>query len=243
MSIIARLQEFDGRQLGEDEHSDPIIGKLLPGLSKKELDALQVMLPCRLPEHIIELLQLTRGIEPSLDAIDFSGLSLADVSIRKELFPYGLPVAGDGAGNYWIVDLTPQSTDWGPVFYYSTNPEVIVWQAKTFSEFIAQLISFASFEEGSPIEQVHDKYAARIWAENPNLIPPEKTQEPGDSELGLFAQSLKKGYMFVDLRKGKTGDGLSWRRYAEKTELVRYGNVRLFAYRKMPNVVNRLFGY
>lgn len=242
MSIISTLQEFDGKEIGEDDHGEPIIGKLIPGLTRTELKELEGRLPCRLPPHINDLLLMTRGLEPALEFMDFSGLLLQGQFDNKELFPYGLPVAADGLGNFWVVDLEPNSKDFGPVFYVCFNPKVVVWQAKTFEEFIAQLIAFASFEEGSAINLVYDNYAQHIWNENPNLIPPEKAMHPGDPDLGLFVQSLKKGYMFIDLRRARVGEGFSWGRWGAKTEIKRYNSLRLFAYRKAPNFLGKLFG-
>ena len=243
MSVISSLQEFDGKQLGEDDSGDAIIGKLLPGLSNRELQEMQAIVPCAIPEAVKELLQLTRGIEPSLDSIDFSGISLQDSFTHKEIFPHGLPVAGDGSGNSWIVDLEPKTKTWGPVFYLSQAPKVVIWQAKTFEEFVAQLLAFSEFQVNSPINLVHDQFANAIAEQNPNVIPADKTQHPGDPDLGLFAQSLKKGYSFIDLRRARIGDGFSWERYGKDTELVRNGFQRLFAYRKKPNVIERLMGY
>ena len=82
----------------------------------------------------------------------------------------------------------------------------------------------------------------RIWNENPNLISPRQAMEPEDADLGLFAQSVRKGYLFIDLRRGKIGDGFSWGRWGAATEIKRNGNQRLFAYRKAPNFIQKLFG-
>jgi len=243
MNIISLLQEFDGKEIGEDDSGDPVIGKLLPGLNQSEFKQLEAVIPCRIPSHIFDLLSMTRGIEPALDLMDFSGLSLRNDAPLPELFPTALIVAGDGLGNFWIVDLNEKSRDWGPVFFVSQKPSVVVWQAKTFEEFLSQLIAFASFEDGSAINLVYDNFAHKIDADNPNLITAEQAYHPGDPDFGLFVQSLKKGYQFIDLRNPKVGDGFSWRRWGDKTELHRYGGLRLFAYRKTPNYFQKLMGY
>jgi hypothetical protein len=243
MSIISLLQEFDGREIGEDDHAEPIIGKLLPGLNQAEFKQLESIIPCRIPAHIFDLLSMTRGVEPALDLMDFSGLSLQSYAPLKDIFPTALVVAGDGLGNFWLVDLNEKSRDWGPVFFVCQKPAVVVWQAKTFEEFLSQIIAFASFEDGSAINLVYDNFAHRVAAENPNLISAEQAYHPGDPDFGLFVQSLKKGYQFIDLRNAKVGDGFSWKRWGDKTELLRNGNLRLFAYRKVPNFFQKLIGY
>ena len=98
MSIISLLQEFDGKELGEED-GEPVIGRLMPGLNQGELKQLEGMIPCKIPSHISNLLSMTRGLKPALDCLDFSGLSLQAAFERKDLFPHGLPIAGDGMGN------------------------------------------------------------------------------------------------------------------------------------------------
>ena len=46
----------------------------------------------------------------------------------EELFPHGLPLAHDGLGNSWIVDVTTESHSWGPIFCSSHDAPVIVYQ-------------------------------------------------------------------------------------------------------------------
>ncbi len=243
MNLISRLQEFDGKSLGEDDDGEACFGKLLPGLNKKELEELQSTIPCSISAPMMDILSLTRGIEPAFESMDFSGLSLRQSFEMKGLMPNGLPIAADGFGNFWVADLTPQSKDWGPIFYVCHDPAVAVCQAKTFEEFIIQVMSFASFEENSLINHVHDICAAQIWRDNPGVVKTEDLMHPGDPDLGLFVQSLKKGYQFVDLRRARIGDGISWGRFGPKTELIRNGSQRLFAYRKEPNFIQKLLGY
>jgi hypothetical protein len=188
-----------------------------------------------------DVLSLTRGIKPGLQEIDFSGLSLNEALGMDDVFPHALPIAGDGSGNFWVVDLHPGSKDWGPVFYACHDPPVIVWQAKSFEEFVAQLISNACEEEGNPIELVIEKYAYQIYHDNPNVITAEKAIQAGDPDFSNFAQSLKKGYLFIDLRRPRTGEGFSWGRYGPGTEIKRHGEQRLFAYKKQAGFFEKLF--
>ncbi|MBX9689068.1 MAG: SMI1/KNR4 family protein [Candidatus Obscuribacterales bacterium] len=242
MSLLSLLQEFDGKEIGEDENGEAIFGALFPGLSKEELNELAGLIPCPLPPQIEEMLKLSRAIDPGLPEMDFSGLSLKDKFSMPEIFPNGLPLAGDGKGNFWIADLNMKSNDWGPVFFFCKDPKVIVWQASNFEEFLRQLIAFAGSEKDSPIELVHAQYSRHIWQENPGANQAPDTSLPQiDPDLALFAQSLKKGYLFVDLRRARIGDGFSWGRYGEQTEIKRNGKERLFAYRKKPSFIEKIF--
>lgn len=244
MSIIALLQEFDGKEIGEKARQ-PITGKLTPGLSKAELARLQELVPCVIPPVTQEVLTLCKGIKPlSLD-LDFSGLSLIDGFEMSDVFPHALPIAADGAGNFWVADLHKNSKDWGPIFYACHDPAVIVWQAKDFEEFVQQLISLAFSEDGSAIELIKEQYAFQIWQDNPNVIPIEKAVQAGDPDLSNFAKGLDKDFQFIDLRRPRIGDGFSWGRFGPDTEIRRHGEQRLFAYRKAPRkpgFFSKLFG-
>jgi len=95
-----------------DEDGSPVVVKPRPGLSETEIDDFGKRLPCPLPQDVRELLAYCSGFEEGpLDVVDFTGL---DCSFAYEdAFPYGHPIAGDGFGNFWVVDLLPSSTLWG----------------------------------------------------------------------------------------------------------------------------------
>ena len=96
----------------EDDDPDPL--ELSRGLSQEELSAFESELPCKLPAEINELLLYCRGFTGgATDFVDFTG---RDCNFEhEEVFPNGLPIAADGFGNFWVVDLLPASTTWGPI--------------------------------------------------------------------------------------------------------------------------------
>lgn len=242
MSLIALVQEFDGQEIGEDKHGNPILGKLLPAASKEELRELAGLIPCTIPSHVRDLLETTRGIVPSLHSVDFTGLSLKDLIELEDLCPNGLPIAGDEYGNFWVVDLFRSSKDWGPVFYVCHDPPVMVLQAKTFEEFILQLIEKAQGDANSKIDFVHDQAAHRIYGDNPLVKSFEEASLPGDRVLSGFAASLTKEFEFIDLRKAQVGDGFNWGRYGADTVIKRSGEDCIFACKKKPGFWQKLFG-
>lgn len=243
MSLLALIQEFDGKEIGEDRNGNPIHGKLLPGATKADLIEIAGLIPCPIPQHMKDVLDTTRGLLPSLHMVDFTGLSLKDLIETGDLCPSGWPIAGDEFGNFWVVDLLPNSKDWGPIYFVCHDPPVMVLQAQNFEDFVAQLIALARKEEDSPIERVTEKLAHRIYHENPNVQSYEDAKQlVGDGQLSSFASSLDKSYQFIDMRKARVGEGFSWGRYGPDTEIKRAGELRIFAYKKKAGFWQKLFG-
>ena len=245
MSLRALVQEFDGKEIGEDKQCNPIFGRLLPPLSQAEFSQLEAAIPCKVPREIQEVLGITRGLVPSLHLVDFSGLSLIEEVEVSDMCPYGLPIAGDVYGNFWVVDLLPFSKDWAPVYYVCHDPPVLVLQANSFEEFVAQLMDHSMKEPGGFIEQVHENLAHKIYSENPNVVSFENAIQlsGADSSLSEFAESLGKDFQFIDLRRARIGDGFNWGRYGADTIVKRFGEERIFAYKKKPSGwLGKLFG-
>jgi cell wall assembly regulator SMI1 len=214
--------------------------KLLPPLTSDEIDHLQAQLPCRIPEEIRELLCYCRGFDGVLESIDFSGL--AGGFGMEEIFPCALPIAHDGFGNYWIVDLTKESTTWGPIYFACHDSPVIVFQTDSLSHFIEEVLRLGNSPWKGEIDDVHEKYHHRIWKENPDVLTYEQCVGSGDTDLANFAEPLGQKYLYIDMRKPKVGDGFSWGRYGAKTVNKRYGEKRIFAYEVRTSFLQRLFG-
>src|SRR5690349_14171555 len=106
-----------------------------PGLTEAELAAVTKETP-DLPREVRELLLHARGIEGDVgpaEWIDFAGV---DGFGLEEIFPAAAPIATDGTGNHWVVDVDPYDGRWGAVYYACHDPPVIVVQAATFAAFI-----------------------------------------------------------------------------------------------------------
>src|SRR5262245_6605851 len=90
--------------------------ELMPALSTPQIDELARKLVCPLPKEVRKLLGFCRGFHGSFaDWVDFGG-ALGSYE-QAEIFPHGLPIAGDGLGNHWVVDLLPSSKVWGPIYF------------------------------------------------------------------------------------------------------------------------------
>ena len=96
------LREAAGRRV-VDEDGDEITIELLPPCTLEEIAELEATIPCPLPHDAYELLSFARGFEGGpMESVDFSGLT---DPIFEEILPCGLPIAHDGFGNYWVLDL------------------------------------------------------------------------------------------------------------------------------------------
>lgn len=237
MSAVDVLRESVGIRL-EDEDGDVEELTLLPGLSEEELAEVESRLPCALPDEAREVLSLCRGFNGVLEGVDFSGLGGFGL---EEIFPCAIPIAHDGFGNYWIVDVTSESTCWGPIFFACHDAPVIVFQTDSLEHFIREVVRFGNPPWESEINDVHEEHQFRIWKENPGVMTYDACLGSGDEKLVEFAESLDETYLFVDLRKAKTGDGFSWGRYGSTTVNKRFGEERIFAYQVRESFWKRLF--
>ena len=105
LEIIRRAQA--GTLIDEDGHVVTL--ESLPGLSRTELKDFVGRMPCHIPLEIMELLGACRGFYGTVDQVDFTG---RDLMFEVEAaFPYGLPIAADGYGNFWVVDLVVADED------------------------------------------------------------------------------------------------------------------------------------
>lgn len=195
------------------------------------LQDLAARIPCTLPGAVRELLQHTRGFATGpLESLEFGGLGTFEF---PEIFPCPIDLAHDGFGNYWVVDLTPESTEWGPIYFACHDPPVIVFQSSNLAHFLEEVLKLGDPDgPRSELDVVHEDHAMRIWSENPGMVGLEKCLASGDPLLEAFAGSLPEGFEVRDLRGAGTGDGFSWGRYGPRTENRRVGEAPLFAYQR-----------
>jgi hypothetical protein len=228
----AELVDEKGRQVVLD-FADPLV--------PEEIEALQADLDVPLTQQLVAALGETReiaGIEP----IDFTGRTM-DVEVG-EVSPSGLPIAADGAGNFWFLDLTPHESKAAPILYLCHDPPVVAYQSASLGDFLYELFRMYEPPHESAVKDVHDNRVFEVWRANPGVLD-HAAALAGDDELRAFATSLDERYEFVDLRTPEIGMGVSWGRYGSRTEIRRHGHVRLFAYarsEKKPGVLGRLFG-
>jgi hypothetical protein len=230
-ALIETLRQSDGMLLkNEDGLEDHL--KLLPPLSANEMRQLEKSIPCPLPEEMRELFAFSRGFEGGdlLEPVIFSGLFNDFDSFG--LIPCAITVAGDGAGNYWVVDLISSSTSWAPIYFFAHDAPVLAYQSDSLEHFVRELLRGSSSPWQSEILDVSDRVNDRIWSENPGVLSFEECHSSSDTDLRQFATSLDETWQIIDLRNAKIGDGFSWGRYGPRTVCRRFGEKRIFAYQR-----------
>jgi len=216
-----------------DEDGNAISIELSPPLKPEEVDSLQERTGQPLPQELRMLLTFCSGIEGCLDGIDFTGASMAFE--QREVFPNGLPIARDGFGNFWVLDLTPQTATVAPVFFACHDAPVILYQSANVSSFLAEVFRMNTPPYKSLVDNVHEDRLFEVWRRNPGVIDQATASTSSDPVMRSFALELPQHFQIVDLRKVDPGMGFSWGRYGPRTEVRRYGHERVFAYAKSPS--------
>jgi hypothetical protein len=225
-----------------DEDGKPIRVRLLPGLTKTELDDLGLLLPVPPSSDVRDLLEFCSGIEGTLAEIDFTGRTLGG-AFEEDFLPHGLAIAHDGFGNCWVVDLQPGSTEWGPVYFCCHDAPVMLLQAATVQQFVSEVFKMFVPPHQSLIDDVHEDRLFDVWRKNPGVIDHASAIASSDPVIRAFAADLDTGFEIVNLRNAQVGMGFSWGRYGARTEVKRFGLEPIFAYRKpeKKGLISRLF--
>jgi hypothetical protein len=217
--------------------------ELEPPLPTAEIERLSDELGTPLPRELRTLLAHTAGIDGGpLETIDFTGRSLSLGA--PDTFPTALPIAGDGFGNFWIVDLPPDEVETAPVFFVCHDPPVILYQSPDLGDFLHEALRMLVPPHSSAVDDVHEDRRFNVWGENPGTLD-HSAARAGDEQLRSFAAELDDSFTFVDLRSCPVGMGFSWGRYGPRTEVRRHGRELLFAYappEKRPSLLRRLLG-
>lgn len=240
MTPVQIIRDAQTRQL-VSEDNEPLALRLSPPLSDAEIDAFAETLPCPLPDDVRELLSYCRGFDGlTFEPVDFTGRDMAYGD--ESVFPFPLPIATDGFGNHWVVDLTPESTAFGPLYFSCHDAPVVLLQCQTLSEFLVELFKMYSPPHQSLVDDVHDDRIRDIWGTNPDVLDHETCLKSPDPILSGFAATLDSTWQIIDLRNAKSGDGFSWGRYGSQTMVQRFGYYPVFAYQIRKGFFRRLFG-
>jgi len=206
--------------------------KLLPPMNEDEIKELTSRIPCPIPTEIVELLRFARGFAGTwLEEVKFA--TLPDFGL-EEIFPCAIELAHDGCGNFWVLDLTKHSSQWGPIFYACHDAPVIVYQTDSLLHFVMEAVREGKAPWKSEIGEVHGRLSGLIWCENPGVLSFTHCVRSADKDLSEFAQTLDDTWLIIDLRNPVLGDGFSWGRYGRQTQLKRFGEKRIFAYQRKP---------
>jgi len=225
-----------------DEDGETVCIELSQRLSPLQIDALENEIGLPLPAELRLLLTECSGFDGCLAGIDFTGRSFSFE--HKELFPHGLPIASDGFGNFWVLDITPSTSSSAPIFFACHDAPVVLYQSPDIASFLTEVFRMSQPPHQSLVNDVHEDRLFDVWGRNPGIVDLQAALNSTDVALRTFAASLPVGFQIIDLRDCAIGNGFSWGRYGPRTLIRRFGHERIFAYSKPPatGFFSKLFG-
>lgn len=225
-----KLMRDASRKAFTNEDGETFTLELRPPLSEPEIVAFEARLPCPIPAAVRELLAYCGGFSGgAADFVDFTG---QDCMFEYEGFPHGVPIAADGYGNFWVVDLVPESKIWGPIYFACHDAPVILYQSPSLEHFLTELFKCSVPPYESLIDDVHEDRLFEVWRNNPGVMSQEECLRSQDHELRRFAEKLGPSFEIIDLRNADVGFGFSWGRYGPTTVNRRHGTLPIFAYER-----------
>jgi hypothetical protein len=235
------LRGIRGKRLVDTDGEETLL-ELLPPATDAQIRALEASLPGPLPDEMRAALAVSTGLAngplESFSLLDLEGFGL------EEVFPHAYSIAHDGFGNYWVLDVLPRATDWGPVFFACHDPPVIAYQAPSIAAFLEDIVALPPDDPSSPIDHVHEEVVNELWRDD-RLIPHADAMQSSDETLRAFAAALDAGAQMADLRNPRVGSGFAWGKYGPRTTIQRYDAHRLWAITRPPSkpgLIARLFG-
>jgi hypothetical protein len=227
---VQRLRDAAASGTLRDEAGHPVRLDLRPAAGPgtvRELTDSYAALGAALPAELARLLDLTTGTEALLD-LDLTG---ARHSVEvAELLPAGHPVAADGFGNFWLLDLTPDTVETAPVFFACHDAPVLLYQAASLGDFLDQALGALEPRRDTTIDDVHEDRLFQVGRRAPQSMPWRAAMTSDDLALREFAASLDQAWTVVDLRRREIGMGVAWGAHGPRTRLARHGWERVFGY-------------
>lgn len=241
MNALDVIRDTQTRPLA-DEDGESVEIELASSLTDEEIEAFSREVPCRIPPEIRDLLRHCRGFSgTTVEPVDFTGRE--HEFEMPEVFPHGLPIAADGYGNYWVVDLHPDSTNWAPIYFVCHDAPVILYQSDSLEHFLTELFALDTPPHRSLVDDVHEDRLFEVWRRNPGVLSHRECVASGDPVLSEFSGKLGESFQLIDLRNAEIGFGFSWGRYGPQTVVKRYGSLPVFAYqRPVRGFFGRIFG-
>lgn len=184
---------------------------LKEGLNDEQIDQLTKKFPRgQVPSEIRELLKFACGFEFfGLEEVTFDAIGQFGF---EEFFPTSVQLAGDGFGNFWILDID-QNGNWGNVFYVCHDPSVIVKHSENLTQFIEHVSDFGKNGSESILDRIHEEVVIDIWNNHNGFIEMEAARQSIDTTLKNFALSLPDNFVLADLRSKPNQSGFAWGKF------------------------------
>lgn len=222
----------------ESEDGDLYSVELLSGMTKIEIENFKNQLPKNnLPNEIEDLLRYSKGFgfygleEIRFDAYNHFGF--------EELFPKSIQLAGDGFGNFWILDIDSNG-NWNSVYYVCHDPAVIVKHSENLAEFIEHVNEFGLKGNQSNLDIIHEKTVMEIWGEKAGIM--ERNEKEYNFENGQI--KLPEMFLIADLTEKPIRTGFPWGKSGPNTKIIRPNDEPIWIVEKRvkQNFLSRLFG-
>jgi hypothetical protein len=230
MTALEQLKAIlKNRYVSEDGDNYKVV--LKAGLTGEQIDSLANQLPSgRIPDEIRELLKFASGFEFwGIDEVTFDGVGQFGF---EALFPYSVQLAGDGFGNFWILDVDNKG-DWGQVYYVCHDPAVIVRHSANLTEFIRHIDEFGKAGPKSHLDIIHEKTVTDIRNSGKGLTEIEKARNSTDVTLKQFARELPDNFIIADLRGKPNGAGFAWGKFESNIDkAIRHKTELLWGFEK-----------
>lgn len=227
----------------ETEDGDEYKVELKPALNDEEVDNLAKQLPTgHIPNDIRELLKFSSGFEFSgIDEVTFDGVGQFGF---ENVFPYSVQLAGDGFGNFWVLDVDKKG-NWGHVYYVCHDSAVVVKHSEDLAEFIKHVDEFGKIGSQSHLDTIHEKTVMNIWNGDNNFIEVQQAKNSSDTTLKHFAENLSDNFVVADLRDKPNGAGFAWGKFGPNIDnAVRHETELLWGFEKQKKkgLLSKLFG-
>jgi hypothetical protein len=220
-TLIERVDRAKKRELVAVVH---------PPLAGDEISVLEARCGGALHVEIKDLVEYAGGLTLNDIVMDFAGRE----PFEFEAFPRALPIATDGKGNFWVIDIVSRCT-WRAVTFIADDPPVVMLQARDVGSFIEQVF------DTPDAERLKNEHVSRIWKEN-LVIPRARALASQDFAIRSFAQQFDDRFVIADLHEGERGQGFAWGIAGPNTEIHRAGDDLLFAIeQKKRGVLTRFF--
>jgi hypothetical protein len=222
----------------ESEDGDLYNVKLLDGMTENEIKNLKSQLPKNnLANEIEELLRFSKGFEfYGLEEIRFDAFGHFGF---EEMFPNSIQLAGDGFGNFWILDIDSNG-NWNSVYYVCHDPAVIVKHSENLAEFIKHVDEFGQKGNQSNLDIIHEKIVMEIWSEKGGIM--ENNEKDYDFENSQVI--LPEMFLVADLTNEPIKTGFPWGKSGPNTKILRPTDDPIWIVEKRvkQGFLSRLFG-
>lgn len=212
--------------------------QLLDGMTDSEIENLKSQLPNNnLPSEIEELLRFSRGFEfYGLEEVRFDAFGHFGF---EGMFPNSIQLAGDGFGNFWILDIDSKG-NWNSVYYVCHDPAVLVKHSGNLSEFIKHVDEFGQKGSQSNLDIIHEKTVMDIWSKKVGIM--EKNEKDYDFENGHV--ELPEMFLVADLTDKPITTGFPWGKSGPNTKIIRPNDEPIWIVEKRvkQGFLSRLFG-